>query len=96
MIAIVSFNLSILFFYFTAVLVRKFKHKAAASQPTSQKMKEMLMGQKFDFEFVYAELLALFLFCMLYFSCSPIIYLLVYVSLLLIYWVAKYSLLRLC
>jgi hypothetical protein len=45
---------------------------------------------------MYAELLALFLFCMLYFSCSPLIYLLVYISLLLLYWVAKYSLLRLC
>lgn len=40
-------------------------------------------------------MLALFLFCMLYFSCMPLIYIFVYISLFLLYWVLKYNLIRL-
>lgn len=62
---------------------------------TQTQMNEELKGTKFDFEFVYAEMLALFLFCMLYFSAIPIIYLASYLSMVFLYWVVKYKFVRL-
>lgn len=53
-----------------------------------------MKGFSFDLEFIYSEILSLFLFCMLYFACMPIVYLFVYVSLFLLYWIVKYKFVR--
>jgi hypothetical protein len=95
LIALLAFNFSIVLYYLTNIIFKKCNQYRAAKQPTFKKMKELLKGSIFQIEFVAADGLALFLFCMIYFSCMPIIYFFCLASMILLYWVAKYKFVRL-